>query len=231
MLGLLTGLNQAFQCVGSILIAPLIKRYPTKTVLSGAILLFAVCTALLLILDASTGGTMVPKNWSKTHKKGDFSYYGDYNTDAVIPIYSAAGVVYGMVELIRRVIPRDIVGGDIKKLKRMDAMVHIFYEVAGTTGAFVTGLVLIPKFGNNFSFLITPICFLCACITWRFIAEPNFKKQKKWQKTALEEAEKLNYLWQFLFAGWLFFDSVWTGMKIVFSKRRYVWLISGMVPS
>ena len=31
--GLLTGLNQAFQCVGSILIAPLIKRFPTKMVL------------------------------------------------------------------------------------------------------------------------------------------------------------------------------------------------------
>jgi hypothetical protein len=28
-IGLLTGLNQAFQCVGSILIAPLIKRSPT----------------------------------------------------------------------------------------------------------------------------------------------------------------------------------------------------------
>lgn len=38
-----------------------------------------------------------------------------------------------MVELIRRVIPRDIVGGDISKLRRMDATVHIFYEIAGTS--------------------------------------------------------------------------------------------------
>ena len=30
-LGLLQGLNQAFQCVGSILIAPLIKKTPHKT--------------------------------------------------------------------------------------------------------------------------------------------------------------------------------------------------------
>jgi len=29
-----------------------------------------------------------------------------------------------MVELIRRVIPRDIVGGHVGKLKRMDALVH-----------------------------------------------------------------------------------------------------------
>ena len=54
--GLLTGLNQACQCVGSILIAPLIKRYPTKNVLSCAIVVFAFLTALLLIVDAATGG-------------------------------------------------------------------------------------------------------------------------------------------------------------------------------
>jgi hypothetical protein len=40
-----------------------------------------------------------------------------------------------MVELMRRVIPADIVGGDVIKLKRMDSMVHVFYEVAGTIGA------------------------------------------------------------------------------------------------
>jgi hypothetical protein len=36
----------------------------------------------------------------------------------------SSGIAYGMVELIRRVIPRDIVGGHIGKLKRMDAVVH-----------------------------------------------------------------------------------------------------------
>jgi hypothetical protein len=35
-----------------------------------------------------------------------------------------SGIAYGMVELIRRVIPRDIVGGHVGKLKRMDAVVH-----------------------------------------------------------------------------------------------------------
>lgn len=60
-----------------------------------------------------------------------------------------------MVELIRRVIPRDIVGGNVQKLRRMDSLVHIFYEIAGTGGAFCTALGLIPYFGNNFSFIIT----------------------------------------------------------------------------
>lgn len=113
--GLLQGLNQAFQCVGSILIAPLIKRFPTRTVLSCAILTFGLLSALLLIVDAATGGRIKPKDWSKTHDADDFGYYGSYNTHAIIPIFCVTGVAYGMVELIRRVIPRDIVGGDVQK--------------------------------------------------------------------------------------------------------------------
>ncbi|KZL72644.1 hypothetical protein CT0861_07453 [Colletotrichum tofieldiae] len=121
-LGLLQGLNQATQCVGSILIAPLIKHYPTKNVLSSAILLFGLMTAILLILDAATGGTFVPEAYRKKHPKDEWSYYGDYNNDAIIPIYTVTGIAYGMVELIRRVIPRDIVGGNVQKLRQMDSL-------------------------------------------------------------------------------------------------------------
>jgi MFS family permease len=130
--GLLTGLNQAFQCIGSILIAPLIKHWPTKLVLSVAILVFGLFSAILLIVDAGTGGRIKPLHWNETHATDDWSYYGKYNTNGIIPIYCVAGIAYGMVELIRRIIPRDIVGGDIQKLRRMNAIVEIFYEIAGT---------------------------------------------------------------------------------------------------
>jgi hypothetical protein len=53
-LGLLQGLDQAFKCVGSILIAPLIKRFPTKIVLAVAIFCFGILTSILLIVDLST---------------------------------------------------------------------------------------------------------------------------------------------------------------------------------
>ena len=59
--GLLTGLNQAFQCVGAILIAPLIKKFLTRLVLSVAIFVFGLITAILLVVDASTGGRIKPK--------------------------------------------------------------------------------------------------------------------------------------------------------------------------
>jgi hypothetical protein len=35
------------------------------------------------------------------------------------PIWGISGIAYGMVELIRRVIPADICGGDVLRLRRM----------------------------------------------------------------------------------------------------------------
>lgn len=217
--GILTGLNQAFQCVGSILIAPLIKRYPTKNVLACAVLIFGFMSSLLLILDAATGGKFAPKG----HPKDDFSYYGDYNTDGMIPIFCVCGVVYGMVELIRRVIPRDLVGGNIQKLRRMDSLVHIFYEISGTAGAFCTALALIPHFGNNFSFIITPIFFAAASILWYFIEEAGVPRDTR----ALPSEAQPSYVKAVIGGFYLFFESVWTGGKIIFTHRKFVWLLPG----
>ncbi|KAF1811947.1 hypothetical protein P152DRAFT_38893 [Eremomyces bilateralis CBS 781.70] len=220
--GLLTGLNQAFQCVGSILIAPLVKHFRTKNVLLSAVMIFGLFTAVLLIVDAATGGSFAPPAYRKKHPKNDFSYYGDYANDGIIPIYTFAGVAYGMVELIRRVIPRDIVGGDVRKLRLMDAFVHILYEVAGTSGAFCTALGLIPRFGNNYSFLITPICFAFAAVAWFFIRE---EKRAAQIEGAL--GDQPPFLKAVLVGFWLFIESVWTGGKILFTSRKFVWLVPG----
>lgn len=222
--GLIVGLNQACQCIGSILIAPLIKRWPTRTVLSISIFLFGLFTAILMIIDASTGGKIRPSNFRPMYEH-DYSYYGKYPTNVIIPIYCVTGIVYGMVELIRRVIPRDIVGSDEEKLKRMDALVHVFYEMAGVSGAFLTGLVLIPKLGNNYSFLITPILFSLASIVWFFINSFG-------TKTDIPDDEipggnqniKTNYLKAILNGFFLFVKSVYIGGKIIFSNRKYIWL-------
>ncbi|KUJ09146.1 uncharacterized protein LY89DRAFT_788539 [Mollisia scopiformis] len=219
--GLLTGLNQAFQCVGSILIAPLMKHWPTKSVLSLAIVVFGLFSAILLIVDAGTGGRIKPLNWNQTHPSDDWSYYGKYNTNGIIPIYCVAGIAYGMVELIRRIIPRDIVGGDIQKLRRMNALVEIFYEIAGTGGAFCTALALIPKFGNNMAFMITPICFTLASITWSFISSLEFKKPPKSLLSG-----KPAYI-KALSGFYLFGESIWVGAKIVLTSRKFIWLLPG----
>lgn len=221
--GLLTGLNQACQCIGSILIGPLVKRYPTKNVLACAVLVFGLCSALLLIIDAATGGTFMPAAYRENHPINDWSYYGDYNTDAMIPVYCISGIAYGMVELIRRVIPRDIVGGHVQKLRKMDSIVHIFYEITGTAGAFITALVIIPQLGNNKAFIVTPVCFTFCATIWFFISELDFKRRK----STLHQHEKPAY-WKAAFRGlYLFGESIWIGGRILFTSRKFIWLVPG----
>ena len=53
-------------------------------------------------------------------------------------IWTVSGICYGMVELIRRVIPADIVGGHVDKLRRMDAT--------------VVSIVLYPSQGRRVTF-------------------------------------------------------------------------------
>jgi hypothetical protein len=74
---LLAGLNQALQCVGSILLAPLIKCFLARTVSFTAILVLRLLTVVPLIVDAGIGGTI------SVRKSDDFGYYGDYKTNGI----------------------------------------------------------------------------------------------------------------------------------------------------
>ena len=225
--GLLSGLNQAFQCVGSVLIGPLIKRWPTRTVLSVSIFLFAPFTAVLMIVDAATGGRIKPTNFQPAHDS-DFSYYGRYNTNWIIPIYCITGITFGMIEVIRRVIPKDIVGNDVQKLQRMNALASIFFEIAGTSGTFVTGLVLIPRFGNNYAFIVTPFLFAFAGISWIFITSSQLNTaHPKDQEKSENTNSKSNYLTSIIDGFRLFAKTIFVGGKIIFTNRKFIWLWSG----
>jgi MFS family permease len=221
--GLLSGLNQAFQCLGSILIAPLTRRWPTRTVLSISVFVFALFSAILMIVDVSTGGRIKPSNFVQLNEH-DYSYYGKYNTNGIIPIYCITGIAFGMVELIRRVIPRDIVGDNAEKLQKMDALVHIFYEIAGVSGAFATGLGLIPRLGNNYSFMITPMLFTAAAFVWFFISSLGSITDPV--NDDLPPISESNYLKSIVNGTILFVKSFFIGAKIIFTHRKFAWLWS-----
>ena len=93
-MGAAQGINQAAQCVGAILIAPLIKRWPTRTVLATAILFFSLMTTILLIVDAATGTCFSPyRRYTeltslaggeiRSNTKDNKVKYGDWNPNAV----------------------------------------------------------------------------------------------------------------------------------------------------
>ncbi|KAF9435072.1 hypothetical protein BGZ76_006950 [Entomortierella beljakovae] len=202
-LAILQGLNLAFQCVGSIAIAPLIKRFPTRSVLASAIAIFAVLSAVIIIIDVSTGGK-IPENGTMRS--------GSWNPVILFPIYCVIGICHGMVELIRRVIPRDIVGGDVVKLKRMDATVHAFFEVAGTGGAFFASF-LVLRLGTAIAPAMTPFLFLICAYAWSHIdvLDSDLENRKKFE---LENTSTLTQV-------------VHGFVQIVFSSRKYIWLIPG----
>jgi hypothetical protein len=93
--GAAQGINQAAQCVGAILIAPLIKRWPTRSVLATAVLFFSLMTTILLIVDAATGMyflfhhrrpakfTVLAGGKIRFNTKGNEVHYGDWNPNAV----------------------------------------------------------------------------------------------------------------------------------------------------
>lgn len=220
-IGLLTGLNSAAQCVGSIVVAPLIKRVPTRTVLSCAVLAFGVVSAILLVVDAATGGKL------KYKTPDNNSHYGNWNPNFLFPVYIVSGFAYGQVELIRRVIPRDIVGGDVSKLRRMDAIVHILYEVAGTIGA-VTSKNLIDIFGYNNSYLLSPPFFAIAALVWASIGTLGHPRGRS-QTPHLTEVDYPTGGY-FRHAGRAlraFAKAFYLGAVLVFTHRRFVWLVPG----
>jgi MFS family permease len=221
-LGAASGINQAAQCVGAIIIAPLIKRWPTRTVLSAGIFLFGLMTAILLIVDAATGGKVKPAN-AKT------PIYGSWNPNLIFVVWTLSGISYGMVELIRRVIPADIVGGDVLKLRRMDATVHIFYEISGTAGAFASSSA-ISRFGNNYSFFLTPVFFAIGGCIWLLISTLGFKGRRtaireEMAASGLTDVDRKGNIGYFAEVGYGmlgFVESIWVGATFVLTNRKFI---------
>ena len=114
-LGLLQGLNLGMRCFGSVLVGPLINRFPTRTVMGMAGVLLGSSTAVVLALDAAYGGQF---------KDSGYERIGNFNPDALIPIHAVCGIGNGMSDLVRAIIPSDMVGGNVEKLQKLDSLVR-----------------------------------------------------------------------------------------------------------
>ncbi|KAJ3016194.1 UNVERIFIED_CONTAM: hypothetical protein HDU68_012371 [Siphonaria sp. JEL0065] len=220
-IGLLEGLNQLCQSLGSIAVAPLIYRFKTPRVLATAITVFASLCLVFLIMEPITGGKLVIYVIKNGKNSPDPETYGDWSPYIIFPLFLSIGVAYGIVELIRRVIPRDIVGGDASMLKKFDASVHIWYEVAGTTGALFSAF-MIQKLGHVYAMSICPPLFLAAAYSWSQVTSPERKISAKIQNAPKRSA--MSAVGHYVT---VYFSSIVTGAKIIFSSRRFFWLIPG----
>jgi len=207
MTPVLTSCFNIMQCICSIGAAQLLVRFRTNVILAFSMFCFGGLALILIIINASTGGT--------------FTKQGDWSPWILFPIFLPMGGCLGVLELVRRVLPRDIVGENPEKLKKMDAHVHIFYEVAGTSGAFAT-TPLVKKLGPVYALMLIPILFTFAGIIWlRIKHNPNAPSDINRNKE-IGSSQKKNIFY-------IYFYSVKRGAQIVFSERRFIWLIGGYV--
>lgn len=136
--GYLDGFQAMTQCVGSIIVGPLMALFPVKTVLWMSLLTFSLLSMLVMCIESAYGGTS-PTNCTSTGGLPPVctgAKSGHWNPIGIFPIFILSGIPYGSIEIIRRIIPQQIVGADEMKLKKLDAIVHIYYELSGSVGAF-----------------------------------------------------------------------------------------------
>ena len=219
--GYLEGFQAATQCVGSIIVGPMMQLYPVKSVLTFFLGVYAFISMIIMAIEHANGGTMPTKCISKDGLPPvcTGAIAGDWDPLGIIPIFVFSGIPFGGIELIRRVIPQKIVGGNEFKLKKLDSLVHVYFEVAGTTGAFFATYVCLIM-GKAYAPVITPILYVIAAIFFSQIVMP--------QVSDIFEKGTLLQLMVTLKAAFIGFgESVYKGGKIVCTDRRFVWLIWG----
>ncbi|KAG5461465.1 MAG: hypothetical protein BJ554DRAFT_6337, partial [Olpidium bornovanus] len=207
---IMLSINYACQCLGSLLVSPLVKRFGTHVVLSRSIVAFALIVLVVPIMELATGGGFQSGLGNeKTYSPGN------WNPLILFAIYPITGIFYGMVELIRRMIPAEIVGPDEIKLKKLDSLVHIFYEVAGTAGALLSSY-WIAYFNYGYSLAVIPVMFSLSALVWAKIRLSNVvvggADQPAADTTAKRRLPILAELKEIVSA---FVYSVWLGAKLV----------------
>lgn len=109
-----------------------------------------------------------------------------------------------------------------------DAIVHVLYEVAGTSAAFASSAA-ITRFGNNTSYFMSPVLFTLAGVAWFFItptARLHVKPSSELAELERDGAGRGNYLKQVGTGAWDFVRSVYVGAKIIFTHRKFCWLFT-----
>lgn len=210
--------NLTAQVVGVLIVGPLFKRFRPSNVLACTVFLWGICALCIPLIEASTGGS-IPGVIDKGSSKSET--WGKWTPILIYIFFTLAGLFSGVIEMIRRVIPANIVGGDSIKLKEMDASVHMANELSGTAGA-ILSRYWISYFGWGYALSLLPIGFTLASLLWVMIKpsqeQLDYEKERSLKKPVgfVREAGDVFYG-----AGF----SIFYGAKLVFSSRNLIWLI------
>ena len=230
--GYLDGFNACTQCIGSIIVGPLMSIFPIRSILSASLFFFAIISMIIMCIEKANGGTFPSKCVSRDLLPPSCTgaIAGDWDPIGIIPIFVFAGIPNGCIEIVRRIIPQQLVGGNELKLKKLDSLVHMYFEIAGTCGAFFsayTSLLL----GKAYSPLITPILYTFSGIIFYYISpligaadnKPNVIDGK----TSSSVDAAILFAKSLWYAFYGFGESVYQGCIIVLKEPKYQWLFWG----
>eukprot|EP01133_Synstelium_polycarpum_P014164 gene14164-16694_t len=201
-----------FQAIGSILVGPFVRIYRPSRVTFVTFLVMTATILFYLIIDVSTGGSV---NTPKIN--------GSWNKWIVIVVYAFMGISLGMVEVSRKMTPRQILGNDNVKLAKINGLVHVFYECAGTAGAFFSTF-MVQKLGSVYALVHLPPCFLISAVCYFFISQPFPPAKVLVTGEKAEISRVMSVLNDIGGECYAFGANVGRGAKLVLSPK-YWWLI------
>lgn len=137
------------QIIGSSVGGGLLDRRPPAKVLAWTMGLQALSVTILLGLFVAQSALGIPLA----------------QPAAVLALHMVTGVLAGVADTARQVIPPVLVGDEGQALKVFNSKVHVAYEFAGVVGAILAGL-LIKNFGVVFVLALHPPTYLLAA--WAF---------------------------------------------------------------
>jgi hypothetical protein len=87
----------------------------------------------------------------------------------------------------------------------------------------MTALVSIPRFGNNYAFIVTPTFFTVTGTIWLFIrSNPTKETEVESDPSSAVKKPKGYYLRTVTRALFFFLQSIGSGAKIVFTSRKFL---------
>ncbi|MEK7381776.1 MAG: MFS transporter, partial [Elusimicrobiota bacterium] len=178
----------------------LLDRLPPPKVLAGAVVAQAVLVASIITLGAA--GLLTPLT--------------------LFPLYMLVGGAVGIAETARHSIPPLILGHNKEDLSRYNARLHIFYEVAGVTGALATG-ALITFIGPLWALALQPPAYLLGgFLFWRVkLAEKAMLKARFLRPALSDLRERIAE----------YFKDLRAGAGLVLKNDRLRWVAVAFVLS
>ncbi|EGG23830.1 hypothetical protein DFA_05966 [Cavenderia fasciculata] len=207
------------QSFGSIMVGPFVRKFRPSRVTSCVFLLMCLTISFLLLLEAGYKGTI--------------KSLGNWNKWIIIIVYLLMGASLGMVEVSRKLIPRQVLGDSSDRLNKLNGLVHLFYEISGTCGAFLS-TALIKSLGPVYALVLQPPFFLVASICFFVIAQP-FPPQKVLVKADEDgsNAKENKIVYGLKIAGREVFNylkTVAVGARLILSAKYWWILFTYVVP-